>query len=246
MMLSLTFGLYVAGPGLPLLLWRSASSMNVTCNDVDARHLLNLMLSWSAAAVICSASCQQTQTPADQEFLLYPPRTHATHQPTHHLTIHTRERESKWHDVVCVCEREGVERGRRERKCLCPKINCQPFGISARTQTEGAEEGGGKRADKESGAQRNENSSKTVYRRWPSRRRARARTRLAMGPTRASGAGASGKDKAQWPTTTETGPCSTRAGVREAEEARGGSSLEAGGCCWRQRSAPWRRVQGQD
>jgi len=43
--------------------------MNVTCNDVDARHLLNLMLSWSAAAVICSASSQQTHTPADQEFL---------------------------------------------------------------------------------------------------------------------------------------------------------------------------------
>jgi len=71
---------------------------------------------------------------------------------------------------------------------------------------------------------------------WRRRGRARARTSLPMGPTRASGAAASGTGKAYWSTPAAAGACSTRAGVREAEEARGGSSLDAGGCCWWQRS----------
>ena len=71
-------------------------------------------------------------------------------------------------------------------------------------------------------------------------RRARERKSIAMGPTRGSGAAANGTGKAYWSSpaenTAETGACGTRAGVREAEEARGGSSLDAGGCCWWQRS----------
>ena len=72
---------------------------------------------------------------------------------------------------------------------------------------------------------------------WRCSSRARARTRLAMGPTRASGAAASGTGKAYWSTPAAAGACSTRA-------AEAAWTREAAGD--QQRSGAWRRAPGQD